>query len=145
MRKFFKSYAAICSPIYPAMGASIQEIVVGLTGKKEVVDPIIHITKANFQKEVKESDLPVVLDAYSNFCPPCKAVAPIFSELSEGYSGKVKFVKLDMEAEYALSQELEIRSMPTFLFFKSGEVVETHVGLIDKKGLLSKIEGLQRY
>ena len=79
---------------------------------------ITHITKENFKQEVLDSDIPVIMDVYSKSCPPCKAMAPIISELSKKMEGKVKFVALDAFANSTLAQSLKITHLPTFLFIK---------------------------
>lgn len=90
---------------------------------------VIEITKANYKKEVLESKTPVILDAYATWCPPCKAVAPIFDQLSNEMSGKVKFVKFNVDSNTSLAKELNITSMPTFLMFKGGKIVNRQVGI----------------
>jgi thioredoxin 1 len=106
---------------------------------KEGETQITDITKENFQKEVNEEKLPVVLDAYATWCPPCRAMAPILSELSEELKGKVKFVKFNVDKEPELTQELGIQAMPTFIVFKEGKKVETHQGALPKDALLTMI------
>lgn len=101
--------------------------------------PVIAITAANYQQEVLNSSLPVILDIYGDFCSPCKIAAPIFSELCQELQGKVKFAKLNVDEEPSLSQELDIHSVPTFLFFKDGKIVERHIGLRDKTALTLEI------
>lgn len=97
---------------------------------------VIEITKANYKKEVLESKTPVILDAYATWCPPCKAVAPIFDELSNEMNGKVKFVKFNVDSEQSLAKELNITAMPTFLIFKDGKIVNRQMGVatLDKNG-----------
>ena len=90
---------------------------------------VIEITKANYKKEVLESKTPVILDAYATWCPPCKAVAPIFDELSNELSGKVKFVKFNVDSDQSLAKELDISAMPTFLIFKDGKIVNRQMGV----------------
>lgn len=90
---------------------------------------MIEITKANYKKEVLESKTPVILDAYATWCPPCKAVAPILDKLSNEMSGKVKFVKFNVDSDAALAKELNITAMPTFLMFKGGKIVNRQTGV----------------
>ncbi len=96
------------------------------------------VTGANFKKEVLQSKMPVVVDAYANWCPPCKAVAPIFASLSSEMKGKVKFVKFNVDEERSLAKDLNIEAMPTFLFYKNGECVGKHTGAMDKDGFRAK-------
>ena len=90
---------------------------------------VVEITKANYKKEVLESKTPVILDAYATWCPPCKAVAPIFDELSYEMKGKVKFVKFNVDSEESLAKELDITAMPTFLIFKDGKILNRQRGV----------------
>lgn len=101
---------------------------------------ILTVAKDNFQQEVIESDLPVVIDAYSNLCPPCRAMIPIFSELREELSGKVKFVKFNVDQDRELAKQLDIQAMPTFLFFKDGKAVDSHSGAMSKGAFQSGID-----
>ncbi len=94
---------------------------------------VLSINKDNFQKEVLEADLPVVIDAYATWCPPCKMMAPIFSEISKELSGKVKFVKFNVDENRELAQTLNVNSMPTFLFYKEGKLANTHSGAMGKE------------
>jgi thioredoxin 1 len=90
---------------------------------------LIEITKANYKKEVLESKTPVILDAYATWCPPCKAVAPLLDQMSNEMHGKVKFVKFNVDSDASLAKELNITSMPTFLMFKGGKMVNRQVGV----------------
>jgi len=103
-------------------------------------DEVISITEENFLKEVRESELPVVLDAYATWCGPCKRMEPILLELCQEMQGKIKFVKLNVDQQHLIANDLGIRSMPTFLFFKDGEIVGRHIGMIDKANFLEQIE-----
>ena len=90
---------------------------------------VIEITKANYKKEVLESKTSVILDAYATWCPPCKAVAPMFDELSNDMNGKVKFVKFDVDSDPSFAKELDITAMPTFLMIKDGKIVNRQMGI----------------
>jgi|GEM_PF-1500282 len=102
------------------------------------VAPVVAITKTNYQNEVLESKIPVILDAYATWCPPCKAVAPIFDDLSKELNGKIKFAKLNVDAEQSLAKKLEITSMPTFLFIKDGKIVERQIGALNKNDFVQR-------
>ena len=99
---------------------------------------VVTINSENFQTEVLESKIPVILDAYTDWCHYCKSVAPLFSELSREMEGKVKFVKLNIEKEYSVSKDLNIEALPTFLFYKNGKVVGRQAGALDKSGFQAK-------
>lgn len=90
---------------------------------KEVV-----ITKENFEAEVKNSPVPVLLDFWADWCMPCKMVAPILEEISESYDGKLKVGKVDVDAQGDLAMEYNVISIPTLVLMKNGEVVGQRVG-----------------
>jgi len=98
------------------------------------------ISDANYRAEVLDSKLPVVLDAYTDWCGYCKKVAPTFAELSEEMQGKVKFVKLNIEASPYVADELKIDALPTFVFYKNGKIVGRQAGALDKHELQSRIK-----
>ncbi len=141
MKKCFKYNGEFFAPIFTAFREVIQEVLNTYPSveEKEKPDRVITLTKANYQKEVQESDLPIVLDVYANWCEPCKAVAPIFSQLSKELTGKVKFVKLDIDKEESLAKSLGIEVVPTFLFFKKGKVVQRCNGVADQNVLAVEI------
>lgn len=81
--------------------------------------PVVEITDATFEAEVLGSELPVLIDFYADWCQPCKALAPKLEKLSGDYSGAVKFVKVDVEANPAVAQAFQIRSMPTLMLLST--------------------------
>ncbi|GEM_PF-283991 len=100
---------------------------------------VISVTQGQFAAEVERSAIPVVVDCYADWCGPCKRMAPIFAALSLEWQSQVKFVKLDVDAEPALARELKVRSIPTFLFYKGGKIVGSHIGGIDKEAFVEKM------
>ncbi len=100
-------------------------------------------TDANFQKEALESDIPVLVDFYADWCGPCKMVAPIVAELAEEYAGKFKIGKVNVDQEPGVAEKYRVMSIPTLLFIKNGEVVDTVVGAVPKKALQDKIESIK--
>lgn len=103
---------------------------------------VLTINSDNYQTEVLESKIPVVLDAYTDWCHYCKGVAPLFSELSNEMKGKVKFVKLNIETQATVASGLHIEALPTFLFYKNGKIVDRQAGALDKEGFKSKFNEL---
>lgn len=100
---------------------------------------IITLTDENFESEVLESDLPVLVDFWSSWCPPCRLMEPIIEELAKEFSGKVKIGKLNVDEAPKAAQEHGIMSIPTIKIFKNGEVAEEMVGLRSKKELAKKL------
>jgi len=99
----------------------------------------IEITDENFETEVIKSGKPVLIDFWAVWCGPCKMVAPIVEEIAKDYDGKLKVGKMDVDANPQASMKYGIRSIPTLMVFKNGQVVEQIVGAVPKKNLLDKI------
>ena len=97
-------------------------------------------TTDNFEKEVLQSELPVLVDFYADWCGPCKMMAPIVEGLAQGYDGKVKVGKLNIDDEMEIAQQYRVMSIPTFILFKDGKAVETSVGARSKDELESKLQ-----
>lgn len=102
--------------------------------------PLAHFTDANFKREVLESELPVLVDFWANWCGPCKMVTPIIEELAREYADKIKIGKLDVDHSPKTATAYGIMSIPTLIFFKKGKVIEQIVGVLNKSGLKKKIE-----
>lgn len=100
-------------------------------GEKKMED-VKHLTSRNFQEEVIESEIPVIIDFWAEWCMPCKIVAPIFEELAKEYAGKMKFAKVNVDENPDLAATFGIHSIPTFLIFHKGKVVEKLVGAMPK-------------
>lgn len=99
-----------------------------------------HFTDENFTKEVLESGLPVLVDFWAQWCGPCKMIAPVVEELAKEYAGKVSIGKLDVDANPATAGAYGVMSIPTLIFFKSGQVCGQLVGALSKAQLKRKIE-----
>lgn len=97
-------------------------------------------TDANFQEEVMDSNGVAVIDFWAEWCGPCRIIAPVIQELSQEYEGKAKIGKLNVDHNPEVSYKFNIRSIPTILILKNGEVVDRHVGTTTKKVLAEKIE-----
>lgn len=93
---------------------------------------IIILTDDNFESEVLESDVPVVVDFWATWCMPCRMFAPTFEEVAGEYDGKVKFGRLDTDANPKTSMQYGIRSIPTIALFKKGESPRGAVGALSK-------------
>lgn len=97
-------------------------------------------TDANFQKEALESDIPVLVDFYADWCGPCKMMAPVVAELAQEYQGKIKIGKLNIDQEADTAEKYRVMSIPTMIIFKNGTAVDTVVGAVPKKVLQDKLE-----
>ncbi len=105
--------------------------------------PVHEITNANFDQEVTQSPIPVVLDFWAEWCGPCRMVAPVIDELAGELSGKVKFGKVNVDQEQELAYRFSIQSIPTLLIVKDGEVKGRQVGAASKSHILAKIQQSQ--
>jgi thioredoxin 1 len=100
----------------------------------------IEITDANFEELVLNSDKPVLVDFWAEWCGPCRMVGPVVEEIAGEYAGKAIVGKVDVDANPNIAAKFGIRSIPTILFFKGGEKVDGVVGAVPKGTLTSKLD-----
>lgn len=98
----------------------------------------ITLSSANFKAEVLDSDIPVLVDFWAEWCMPCRMIAPSVSQIADAYKGKIKVAKINVDDESDLATQYGIISIPTLLVFKDGKVAKQQVGALPKH----EIEGL---
>jgi thioredoxin len=101
---------------------------------------VIEITDATFEREVLRASTPVMLDLWGDWCEPCKALEPVVREIARSYAGKMKVCRLDVGSNPRTANAYRVVSLPTLLFFRSGEIVGQHVGSVRPADLKMKIE-----
>ena len=99
-------------------------------------------TDSNFQEEVLNSDQPVLVDFWAAWCGPCRMIAPAIEELASEFEGRAKVVKMDVDTNPQVPQSFGVRSIPTLLYFKDGQVVDQLIGAAPKKQLAQRLEAL---
>ena len=102
----------------------------------------VEITDDNFEVEVTKSDKPVLIDFWAVWCGPCKLIAPIVEELANEYDGKVKIGKLDVDSNQQTSIKFGVRSIPTLLLFKDGNLKDTIIGAVPKSKIVEKLNAV---
>jgi thioredoxin len=103
-------------------------------------EAVVNVTDADFEEQVLRSQQPVLVDLWAEWCAPCRMMAPVLEALAADYAGRLKVVKLDVDANGATAERYGIRSIPTFLLFKDGKVVEQLVGAVPKAKLTQAVD-----
>jgi len=103
-------------------------------------EQIVHLSDDSFEQEVLQSDLPVLVDYWAEWCGPCKMIAPLLDEIAGEYQGKLKVSKLNIDENSGTPPQYGIRGIPTLMIFKNGSAAATKVGALSKGQLLEFID-----
>jgi thioredoxin 1 len=101
---------------------------------------VLEVSSDNFESEVVNSEKPVLVDFWAEWCGPCKQIAPVVEEIAGEHSDKLKVCKMDVDANRETAVQFGIRSIPTLLIFKNGEVAGSQIGAVSKQQLLEFIQ-----
>ncbi|MBB4635192.1 thioredoxin [Longimicrobium terrae] len=103
---------------------------------------IVEITDGNFQSEIANADGVSMVDFWAEWCGPCRLIGPFVEQLADEYAGQVKVGKLDVDSNQQTAAKFNVRSIPTILFFKDGQVIDQVVGAVPKQALARKLQEL---
>jgi thioredoxin len=101
---------------------------------------ILHLTEASFDATLAEHAEAVVVDFWAEWCGPCKAIAPLLEDLAQEYAGKVTIAKVNVDEQPAVAARFQVRSIPTLLFFKGGQVVDQVIGAVPKAQIKKRLD-----
>jgi thioredoxin 1 len=102
----------------------------------------INLNESNFDREITQSDKPVIVDFWAEWCGPCKMIAPLLDEIAREKADTIKVAKVNVDENQSLSVKYNIRAIPALLFFKNGQLRDQVTGMTSKKDLLSRIDAL---
>ena len=100
------------------------------------------VTDSTFEEEVLQSERPVLVDFWAEWCAPCRALAPVIQQIADEHHERLHVVKLDVDSSPSTPAKFSVRAMPTLLFFRDGKVVDSLVGAVPKKQVEDKVQAL---
>ena len=103
---------------------------------------VLKFTTADFQKEVLEPDIPVLVDFYADWCGPCKMMSPVLDQLSNELEGQIKIGKVNVDDDPELAGQYKVMSIPNFVLIKNGQIVDQVIGAVPKAQMLAKIQAV---
>ena len=103
---------------------------------------ITHLSDAAFEQEVLQSQLPVLVDYWAEWCGPCKMIAPVLNEIAKENEGRFRVAKVNIDDDPALQQRFNIRGVPALLFFSGGQLRDQIIGVAAKQAIVEKLEKL---
>ena len=103
--------------------------------ESKLMSKVINVTTRTFELEVLKGELPVMVDFYASWCPPCRALGPILERLATEFAGRIKFVKINSDQEDQLAEKFQVTALPTVVFFENGQDVGRFSGLPGEQAL----------
>lgn len=139
MKTLYALVGAIGIGISPVYGDNSTAQTTPTTEVKNI-EELLHVTDSTFDKEVLQSKTPVIVDFYSEWCGPCRMLAPIYADTCKQYDNKLKFTKMNTSNNNKMSNKYNIQFIPTLVIFEKGKEISRHTGYLEKEELVKFID-----